>query len=91
MMITPLRTIILWLFHMMYQGDGHEDFNAIKMLGMLMLAGGSFFYVELEMHDIQQEVLSTQSHETKSDLQMSEYSNKESYSRSELVGINGIF
>lgn len=87
-MISPVSTITLWVFYMLYPGYGHEDFNAIKMLGMFLLAGGSFYYVHLEIIDLEREkeFLNTISTLQNSDLQLSETSRLNySQSKSEIV------
>jgi len=48
-----MPAILVWVFFMLYPFEGHEDFNSIKLIGMLMLCLGIYAYVELEMLDIQ--------------------------------------
>jgi hypothetical protein len=55
-MITLLPAILVWVFFMLYPFEGHEDFNSIKLIGMLMLCLGIYAYVELEMLDIQVQI-----------------------------------
>lgn len=66
-MVSPLSTIIIWVFYMLYPGYGHEDYNSLSLLGMIMLAGGSFYFVQLEMIDLELEGVSN----TESDIQLS--------------------
>ena len=54
-MVSPLSTIIIWVFYMLYPGYGHEDYNSLSLFGMIMLAGGSFYFVQLEMIDLELE------------------------------------
>ena len=55
-MITLLPAILVWVFFMLYPFEGHEDFNSIKLIGMLMLCLGIYASVELEMLDIQDQI-----------------------------------
>ena len=43
-----LRFFILWIFFMLWQGEGHEDFSVVKMVGMMFLIGGAVGYIYLD-------------------------------------------
>lgn len=47
-MLALLKTFLMWIFFMLYPGHGHEDFNWIKMIGMLLLAIGTVWYIRLD-------------------------------------------
>lgn len=47
-MLTLLKSFLMWIFFMIYPGFGHEDFNWIKMIGMFLLAIGTVWYIKLD-------------------------------------------
>ena len=55
-MITPIQTILVWLFYLFYKGDGHEDFHVISLVGMVLLTVGTFYFVQFEMSDLNMEI-----------------------------------
>ncbi len=67
-MLALLKTFLMWIFFMLYPGHGHEDFNWIKMIGMLLLAIGTIWYIKLDFKDI--EVMSAECLSTKNDSQI---------------------
>lgn len=40
---------------MLWPGKGHEDFNLVKMFGMILLIVGTFYYIKLDLEDIEKE------------------------------------
>jgi hypothetical protein len=48
---TITLTIILttWLFFLCWPNIGHEEFNFFTLLGMALLAGGSYMYVQADL------------------------------------------
>ncbi len=61
-MLALLKTFLMWIFFMLWKGEeGHEDFNIIKMFGMLLLSIGTIYYIMLDIEDIDKEYLSTMS------------------------------
>lgn len=47
-MLSLLKIFIMWIFFMIWKGVGHQDFNTITLLGMLLLAIGTFWYIYLD-------------------------------------------
>lgn len=41
------RTVIIWLFFLCYQGDGHEDFDYRQLIGFVFLIFGTLCYNEI--------------------------------------------
>ena len=60
-MLALLKTFLMWIFFMLWKGEGHEDFNIIKMFGMLLLSIGTIYYIMLDIEEIDKEYLSTMS------------------------------
>ena len=50
-MLSLLKTFILWIFFICYTGNGHEDFNGFDLIGMSMIAVGTIYFVRLELSD----------------------------------------
>jgi len=48
-MLALLKTFLLWIFFMAWQGHGHEDFIWIKAAGMLFLAIGTILYIKFDI------------------------------------------
>lgn len=48
-MLALLKTILMWVFFMAYPGEGHEDWNWTKALGMLLLVIGTLWYIKLDI------------------------------------------
>jgi len=44
-MAVILKLLLLWVFWMIWPGQGHEDFNFIKMLSMILLTIGIVYYM----------------------------------------------
>ena len=44
MLVTPT----VWVFFMLYTGEGSEDFNWKQFVGLLMLVFGTFWYIKAE-------------------------------------------
>jgi len=40
---------------MLWPGKGHEDFNLVKMFGMVLLIIGTFIYIKLDLEDIEKD------------------------------------
>ena len=41
---------------MLWPGKGHEDFNVVKMFGMVLLIIGTFIYIKLDLEDIDKDL-----------------------------------
>jgi hypothetical protein len=54
-MLALLKTFLMWIFFMAWPDEGHEDFNVIKMIGMLLLAAGTVWYITLDIKDLELE------------------------------------
>lgn len=39
----------MWIFFLVYTGHGHERWSWIKFYGMILLCGGTFFYLWLDL------------------------------------------
>ena len=50
MLVTPT----IWIFFMVYDGKGSEDFNWKALVGMLMLFTGVIWYIKAE-RDVDEE------------------------------------
>ena len=48
-----MKTFFMWIFFMIWDGEGHEDFNVIKMIGMFLLAIGTIWYIILDNKDME--------------------------------------
>ena len=53
--LTMFKTFFLWIFFMLWPGKGHEDFNLVKMFGMVLLIIGTFIYIKLDLEDIEKD------------------------------------
>ena len=54
-MLQLIKTVLVWVFFMLWPGEGHENFNIIKLLGMILLSFGTFWYIWLDLEDIEKE------------------------------------
>lgn len=71
-MLALLKTFLMWIFFMAWQGDGHEDWNWIKAGGMALLAIGTIWYIKLDIDDLdRQSAADVDSIQNVSQLQMS--------------------
>ena len=52
-MVSLLKTFTLWVFFMCWQQSGHEEWSWVKALGMLLLACGTMWYIDLDIKDIE--------------------------------------
>jgi hypothetical protein len=50
-MLSLLKTFLLWVFFISYTGNGHEEFNYLDLIGMSMIAVGTIYFVRLELSD----------------------------------------
>jgi len=48
------RVFTIWIFFMVYKGFGHSDFYVLDLIGMLLLAAGTLWYVYLDSKDYKQ-------------------------------------
>ena len=48
-MLALLKTLLMWIFFMFYSGEGHEDFDYVYMIGMLLLTIGTISYIRLDI------------------------------------------
>jgi hypothetical protein len=70
-MLALLKSIIMWVFFMLYDGEGHEEWSWVKALGMLLLVFGTIWFVKMDIQDIEcqsVEIMTTRG--TESQLQM---------------------
>lgn len=51
-LVQLLKNLLVWVFFMVYEGYGHEDFNWVKMMGMTMMTVGTCWYIHLDMTDL---------------------------------------
>ena len=45
--IDTSRTAIIWIFFLIYKGDGHEDFIWLQLIGFIVLIFGTLIYNEI--------------------------------------------
>jgi len=43
------KTLIMWMFFLSYKGHGHEQWNWLKAIGMIVMAFGLILYVKLDI------------------------------------------
>lgn len=56
-MLALMKTFLMWIFFMSWPGEGHEDFNIFKMIGMFLLAAGTVWYIILDIKDLELEAI----------------------------------
>jgi hypothetical protein len=45
--ISTARTVLIWIFFLIYTGAGHETFRAIQLIGFIVLILGTLVYNEI--------------------------------------------
>lgn len=45
--IDTSRTVLIWIFFMIYPGEGHEKFQALQLLGFIVLLTGTLVFNEI--------------------------------------------
>lgn len=45
--IDTSRTVLIWIFFLIYPGIGHEHFQALQLLGFVILVTGTLVYNEI--------------------------------------------
>jgi hypothetical protein len=48
-MLSLMKNFVVWFFFMLFRGNGHEDLSVYKTIGMILLAFGTTYYVNLDM------------------------------------------
>ena len=48
-MLSLMKNFVVWFFFMLFKGNGHEVLSSTKTIGMLLLAGGTIYYVHLDL------------------------------------------
>mmetsp|Transcript_45381 Transcript_45381/g.33171 ORF Transcript_45381/g.33171 Transcript_45381/m.33171 type:complete len:95 (+) Transcript_45381:235-519(+) len=44
--ILEIKSVILWVFFLIYPGAGHETFSLVELTGFSMIVFGSFIYCD---------------------------------------------
>jgi hypothetical protein len=52
-MLAVSKISLTWVFFMLYQEYGHEDWSTFKAIGMCLLVSGTVWYVKLDIKDIE--------------------------------------
>jgi hypothetical protein len=45
--IDTSRTVLIWIFFLIYQGKGHEKFQVLQLVGFIILVTGTLVYNEI--------------------------------------------
>lgn len=45
--IQQTKTVIVWVFFLIYQGDGHENFKLLQLIGFVLMLSGVILYNEI--------------------------------------------